>query len=309
MYNNPGIWQEIKYKYHYGGTHVKIIFINVAIFVILTLVLLIDNLLFKGIGEGFILKQILGSSDLQTILHKPWIILTNIFVHLGLLHLFFNMLFLNLFGGIVKDLVGNSKIIPIFLMSGIMGFITFVLAYNLIPAFKSPGGATICGASGGVMGITFAAVALSPNYEIRLLFLGNVKIKWLAIFYVFMDIISLQGENAGGSIAHMGGALLGFVYIRQLQSGRDWARPFYIVEDWIANLKAPKRKVKVAYKKEEKVAAGSREFNSGKSNQSSKQSADQQERLDEILDKINKSGYDSLSTEEKAFLFKISQED
>lgn len=309
MYNNPTIWQEIKYKYHYGGAHIKIIFINVVVFVLLNLVLLADSLLFKGMGKDLILEQIIGSSDLQTILHKPWTVLTNIFVHANLSHIFFNMIFLNLFGGIVKDLVGNSKITPIFLMSGLMGFATFVLAYNFIPAFKSIGGATICGASGGVMGITFAAVTLSPNYEIRLLFLGNVKIKWLAVFYVFMDIIALKGNNAGGSIAHMGGALLGFFYIRQLQNGRDFAKPFYLIEDWFSNLKAPKKKVKVTYKKEEKVAAGSREFNSNKTTHQKNQNPDKQEQLDEILDKINKSGYDSLSAEEKSFLFKISQED
>lgn len=309
MYSNPTIWQEIKYKYHYGGAHIKIIFINVAIFVCLSLILLVDHLFFKGLGENFIMQQVLGSSNPKMLLYKPWTVVTNLFVHSGLLHLFFNMIFLHLFGNIVKDLVGNSKIVPIFFLSAIFGFFTFVLAYNFIPVYKALGDVTICGASGGVMGITFAAVAISPNYEIRLLLLGNVKIKWIALFYAFINLISLQGNNAGGSIAHLGGAMIGFLYIRQLQNGYDWGKPFYLAEDLFKRIKAPKKKFKIVYKKEEKVAAGAQERNAKKTNTPPAYGVGKQEQLDEILDKINKSGYDSLSTEEKAFLFKISQED
>lgn len=307
MYNNPTIWQEVKYKYHYGGAHIKLIFINVAVFVILSLALFFDKLLFQGLGSAWMLDQIMGSSDLKHNLYKPWTIITNLFVHIKIWHLFFNMIVLNLFGAIVKDLIGNSKIVPIFLMSGLFGFLVFLLSYNLIPAYQGVA-ATICGASGGIMGIAFAAVALSPDYEVRLLFLGNVKIKWIAIFYIFLDIISLQGNNAGGSMAHLGGALIGFLYIRQLQSGRDWAKPFYLIEDLIEYIKRPKQKVRVVHKKEEKVAAGTREYHSKKTTPSASKS-ENQERLDEILDKINRSGYDSLNSEEKSFLFKISQED
>lgn len=309
MYQNPTIWQELKYKYQYGGAHMKLIFINVAIFFVLSFALFFDKLLFKGLGSEFIMGLFLGNSDLQLILKKPWTILTNIFVHLGILHLFFNMIFLNLFGGIVRDLVGNSKIVPLYLISGLFGYLIFVLAYNLIPAFSELSGVTICGASGAVMGLTFAAVALAPDYEIRLLFLGNVKIKWIAIFYLFIDILSIQGNNAGGSMAHLGGAFIGFFYIRLLQKGYDLGRPFYWVEDKIAQIRTPRPKIKVAHKKEEKVTAGAQEYSGQKSSQRPQYKSEKQERLDEILDKINKSGYESLSSEEKSFLFKISQED
>lgn len=311
MYSNSSIWQEIKYKYHYGGAHIKLIFINVGIFVALSLFLFFDKLLFKGIAGSFVMDNLLGSSGLRHNLFKPWTIITNLFVHdiNSLSHIFFNMLVLYIFGNIVKDLIGNSKVLPIFLFSGLFGYLFFVLAYNIIPEYKMLGPISICGASGGVMGITFAAVAISPNYEIRLLFLGNVKIKWIALFYVFINIITLQGNNAGGSLAHLAGALMGFIYIQQLQKGRDWAKPFYWLEDWIEYLRKPKPKVKVAYKKEEKVAAGHREYRTKTSAAPSESSISKQERLDEILDKINRSGYDSLSTEEKSFLFKISQED
>lgn len=309
MYQNPSIWQELRYKYQYGGAHMKLIFINVAIFIVLSFALFFDKLLFKGLGSDIIMGLFLGNSDLELILKKPWTIFTNIFVHLGILHLFFNMIFLNLFGGIVRDLVGNSKIVPIYLISGLFGYLIFVLAYNVIPAFSELNGVTICGASGAVMGLTFAAVALAPDYEIRLLFLGNVKIKWIAIFYILIDILSIQGNNAGGSMAHLGGAFIGFFYIRLLQKGYDLGKPFYWVEDKIEQIRHTRPKIKVAHKKEEKVTAGAQEYGGQKASQRPLYKSEKQERLDEILDKINKSGYDSLSSEEKSFLFKISQED
>jgi membrane associated rhomboid family serine protease len=310
MYSKSSIWQEIKYKYHYGGAHVKLIFINVGIFIFLSLFIFFDKLIFKGIGGEFVMDNILGSSGLRHNLIKPWTIITNLFVHdiNGLSHIFFNMLVLYVFGNIVKDLIGNSKILPVFLYSGLFGYLFFVLIYNLIPEYRMLGPISICGASGGIMGITFAAVAISPNYEIRLLFLGNVKIKWIALFYVFINIITLQGSNAGGSLSHLAGGLMGFIFIQQLQRGRDLAKPFYWLEDWVEYLKKPKPKAKVVYKKEEKVPAGNREYRA-KTNAPTESNISKQERLDDILDKISRSGYDSLSTEEKSFLFKISQED
>ncbi len=307
MYREQSIWQELKHKYRYGGVHVKLIFINVGFFFILNMVLLFDQLFFKGLGRQFIMSMVAGSSDVQNLLYKPWTAITNIFVHAGMLHLFFNMIFLYVFGNIVRDLVGNSRIMPIFFLSAIFGFLLFLISYNVIPYYKSLGNVLIMGASGGVMGITFAAVAIAPDYTIRLLFLGNVKIKWIAFFYAFMDLMSLQGGNAGGSIAHLGGALVGFFYIRQLREGRDWGKPFYVIEDFWERIRKPKQRIKIVYKKEEKVKAEAYNKSSQKTS-ASHYELNKQERLDEILDKINKSGYDSLSGEEKAFLFKISQE-
>ena len=268
-----------------------------------------DNIFFKNAGRSFILEQVMGSSNPHILLYKPWTIITNFFVHAGIMHLLFNMIFLYVFGDIVRSLIGDSKIIPIFFLSALFGFLLFVLAYNFIPLYKTLGGATICGASGGIMGIVFAAVTISPNYQIRLILLGNVKIKWIALFYAFMDVMALQGGNAGGSIAHLGGALVGFAYIRQLQNGRDFGRPFYLIEDLIDYIKKPKQKIRIIYKQEEKVAAGTRQQNANRDKNQSSYQSNKQEHLDEILDKINQSGYDSLTSEEKAFLFKISQED
>lgn len=309
MYNQPSILEELKYKYQYGGAHIRLIFVNVAIFIILSFALFFDKLLFKGLGTSSIMSFFVGSSDIHVLIKRPWTVVSNIFVHYKILHIFFNMIFLNIFGGIVRDLIGNSKIVPIYFISGIFGFFIFVLAYNFIPAFSELGGVEICGASGAVMGLTFAAVALSPNYEIRLMFLGSVKIKWIAIFYIFIDILSIQGDNAGGSFAHLGGALMGFLYIRLLQNGHDLAKPFYWLEDFYVKMKTPKPKIKVAHKKEEKVTAGAKEYHTQKTKEKYAYKSEKQEKLDEILDKINKSGYDSLSSEEKSFLFKISQED
>ena len=310
MYNEQSIWQEIKYKYQYGGAHVKLIFINVAVFILLNVLLFFVNPFFHEAGKEFVLNMFMGSSNSKEILTHPWTVLTNIFTHLGFFHLLFNMIFLYVFGNIVKDLLGNSKLVPIYLMSGLFGYFLFVISYNLFPFYRTIDGTHILGASGAVMGITFAAVAIAPNYVIRLLLLGNVKIKWIALFYLFWDFLSLQGSNAGGNIAHLGGAFIGFLYVKQLQHGTDWARPFYWLEDWWNKLRKPKEKVRIVYKREEKVHAEKKVFNQKKNpHYTVERSVSKQERLDRILDKINQSGYDSLSDEEKTFLFKISQED
>ncbi|MCO5249104.1 MAG: rhomboid family intramembrane serine protease [Chitinophagales bacterium] len=314
MYNDNSIWQEIKYKYQYGGAHVKLIMINVVVFVVLNILLFFANPIFHEAGRQFVMDLFMGSSNSKEILLRPWTVFTNIFTHVGFFHLLFNMLFLYVFGNIVRDLIGNSKLVPIYFLSGLFGYALFVLAYNLFPFYKTIGGSHILGASGAIMGITFAAVAVAPNYEVRLLLLGNVKIKWIALFYLFWDTLSLQGSNAGGSIAHLGGALIGFMYIKQLQRGVDWARPFYWLEDWWTNLrKSKKKKVRVVFRKfdtkGERVHVEKKAMNKEKVTTYTTRSQNKQEKLDDILDKINVSGYDSLSDEEKTFLFKISQED
>lgn len=309
-YNKTNIWSELSHRYQYGGSHTKLIFINVGFFIAFNLLLIFDKLFLNGLGSSFIWSLVQGSSDVSNLLIRPWTAVTNIFMHAGIMHLLFNMIFLYVFGNIVRDLVGDSKIVPIFILSALFGFILFLAAYNLVPFYKSLGTSRIIGASGGVMGIVFAAIALAPDYSIRLLFLGYVKIKWIGLFYALIDIMSLQGGNAGGSIAHLGGAIVGFYFIRNLQEGRDWGKPFYWVEDFIAKRKQPKPKIKVVYKQEEKVKTEAYQRQSQRSGKQANQHIlSKQERLDEILDKINRSGYDSLNEEEKAFLFKISQED
>jgi len=307
MYSNVSIWEELKHKYTYGGSHVRLIMINVMVFLAIHLILLTGNFLINGNYGTLIVNQFKAVADAGTMLTKPWSAFTYMFIHERVLHLLFNMLVMYWFGNVIKDLIGNPKIVPLYIYGGLAGLLLFMTAYNIFPVFAGQLNTPIIGASAGVMAIVIAAATLAPDYEFRLLLFGRVKIKWIALFYIIIDILQINSTNSGGHIAHLGGALIGFIYIRLLQRGTDMAKPFYYIEDFFERVRKPRRRIKVVHKKEEKVKAGS---NQGKKQATyTESSISKQEQLDTILDKINRSGYDSLSADEKAFLFKVSQED
>jgi len=196
------------------------------------------------------------------------------------------MLWLYWFGQIFEEYLGNNRTLGLYFMGGIAGAILFILSYNTLPFFTHQNAAyfsTLAGASAGVMAIMIATATLLPNYAISLIFIGPVKLKWLALFFVILDFLGIAGSNAGGELSHLGGALMGFVYIKQLQRGHDWVGT-------IANLFKPKPKLKVVSKNTSK----------------SSNDLPRQEDIDLILDKISKSGYDSLSKQEKEILFRAS---
>ena len=229
------------------------------------------------------------------------------FIHEGFWHILWNMLGLYWFGQIVQDMIGKPKILPIYIFGGFFGGLLYVLAYNIFPLFVNVIDISSCiGASAGVMAIVLAAATIAPNFELGFAIIGPIKIKWIALTYVILDFINIQNGNAGGHIAHLGGALFGFAYIRLLQNGNDLSKPFYTVTDFFSNLFKKKTKLKVEYKKEYAYTSNKQT----KSNSTQQNDiVNRQEKLDAILDKINRSSYDSLSKEEKDFLFKISQED
>ncbi len=306
MYGNT-IWDDIKWQYKFGSDVIKLILVNVGVFVVVQILLLIGVLSQHTFGET-ILSSISLHSNLKVLLHQPWQLFTYMFVHEGFFHILWNMLALYWFGNIVGDLVGKSKVIPIYILGGFVGGAFYLLAYNLLPYFQnSVQTATAIGASAGVTAIVMAATTISPNYEIRLFMVLNVKLKWLTAAYIFVDLISIQYNNPGGHIAHLGGFFIGWLYIVLLRSGTDMAKPFHAMQDFFTNLFAKKSNLKVAYKNENNQAANqTRKQTTAKQNNVN---VNKQEHLDTILDKINKSSYESLSQEEKDFLFKVSQED
>ncbi|MGZ3874558.1 MAG: rhomboid family intramembrane serine protease, partial [Mucilaginibacter sp.] len=168
------------------------------------------------------------------------------------------------------------------IMGGLAGAFLFILCYNTVP-FLSGDSAPLVGASAGVMAIIIATATLLPDYTISLIFIGPVKLKWIALFFIVIDFFGIVGPNAGGELAHLGGALMGFVYIRQLQRGNDWIAG-------ITRIFKPKSKLKVVSKN-----------SSGRSSERPRQ-----EEIDLILDKISQSGYDSLTRQEKEILFRAS---
>lgn len=300
------IWQDIKWQYRYGSDLIKLILINIAVFIIVNLINIPFILFAKTVPFNLVDFLSLYASTHNFVRH-PWGIFTYMFIHEGFWHILWNMLGLYWFGQIVQDMIGKPKILPLYIFGGIFGGLLYMLAYNIFPLFSNAVAVSSCiGASAGVMAIVLAAATIAPNFELGFAIIGPVKIKWIALVYVVLDLINIQGGNAGGHIAHLGGALFGFVFIKQLQSGNDFTRPFYAVTDFFSNLFKKKSNLKVEYKKEYVYTS---EKNTKSNTAQQKETASKQEKLDAILDKINRSSYDSLSKEEKEFLFKISQED
>lgn len=273
----------------------QIIVINIAIFVI-------DNILSV---TGFRMKSFFGlpGNFLESILYF-WSYITYMFFHAGFLHLLFNMLWLYWIGRILVEYLGGRKFTTVYFLGGVAGGLTYVIVYSIMSISSGPGMfPTLVGASAGVTAVLAAVGTLLPDYEIRLFLLGNVKMKYLAIGAIILTSVLDFSVNMGGKLAHLGGAAFGFIYIRQLQKGVDLSINFYKIIDLVKSPFRSKPKMK-AYKSnpQPKRSTRSQQASSGMS------AAQRQRKTDEILDKISKSGYDSLTKEEKEFLFKMSKD-
>ena len=247
-----------------------------------------------------VLSYVAMPSNLDLFLYRPWTIFTYMLPHGDIFHVFFNMLILYYFGRLIVEFLGARKMLVIYILGGVSGGVFYLLAYNLIPFYEHRvAGSILMGASGGVLAVVAASATLLPHYTFYLVFLGPVKIKWIAIFYAVLAMIGIQGINAGGELAHLGGLAFGYLYISQLQKGNDIGKWFSIFLDWLQGLFSNKANIKVTYRKEEKS-----QKRSTTSTQTSKAT---QEEIDIILDKISESGYESLSKEEKRKLFEASK--
>lgn len=296
---------DLKYQMRNGSIITKLMIINIAVFVVQSIILLFFTLSGKGdVFKEFLTwfyfpKSISVSFGVNDLIHKPWSIITYQFFHepSGVLHILFNMLYLWFFGRILIGYLNRQFILPLYLTGGIIGALLFMLTYNVSPIFQT-NDAVLLGASASILAIVVAAATLAPDYTVFLLLLGPVKLKYIALIAILFDIVSISsGENAGGHIAHIGGALTGFLYIQSYRSGRNWFGWWPRFEDKISGLfERKKPKVVFVNPKQQKPrsASGITE--------------DTQKRMDEILDKIAQSGYDSLTKSEKEFLFKISNE-
>lgn len=306
------IWEDIKGFFRHGNMLTRIILVNIGCF----LLLLLASLILPAIGgfplyEGFKHALIIGADWKHNLLH-PWVFVTHMFMHEALWHLFGNMLGLYWFGRIVGDLLGDRRVLPIYLLSGLAGGLVYFLMANL-PGDLGFGNYAL-GASAAFMGILAVAGTTAPNYLIHLFILGEVRLKFIVAFFLVMDLVGISTRfNSGGSFAHLGGAAMGFLIAQQLQNGNDMTVPVNRIWDAITGffekLFAPRRpKPKMAYRNPEirkqpvtKAARGTDRRGSSQSDNLS-----HQEQLDAILDKIKMTGYDSLSAAEKEFLFNAS---
>ncbi|REJ81807.1 MAG: rhomboid family intramembrane serine protease [Bacteroidetes bacterium] len=288
---------KIKEQFSNADTLQRLLIINIAVFVIIRVA---NSFSMLFMSPAFTLLQVADwlavPAYLPKLLFKPWTLLTYMFLHWDFFHLLFNMLWLYWMGKILTEYLGPKKLFSTYILGGLSGAVLYIIAYNVFPLFSGAlPGAFALGASASVLAITLAAATLLPDYPIQLLIFGQVKLKWLALVIVFLDLISISGSNAGGHIAHLGGACFGYIYITQLRKGRDLAAGF---NKFIALFKIRKRQKMKVYRSEK---GSDEQFNLNRKNK--------QERIDMILDKISKSGYGSLSQEEKDFLFKSSKED
>jgi hypothetical protein len=236
---------------------------------------------------------------------RPWTLITYSFAHSlgGIFHILFNMLVLYWFGRLISEYIGSPKVVNLYVLGAIAGGVLYLVFYNAVPVFAERAGMVsgMVGASAAVYAIMVAAAVLLPDYQFHLIFIGPVKIKWIVAFYIFLSFLGSTGSNAGGNIAHLGGALIGWIYIKQLQAGNDWGRPVQAVIEFFRGLFKEESKIKVTYKSKE---TKSKTYST--SNRTTSTDPDQAE-IDAILDKIAEKGYESLSKDEKQKLFKASQ--
>lgn len=277
----------------------QLLLINILVFVILLLLLVILRISHNDHVYNSLVSYLALPSEPGVFIRRPWTIFTYFFTHEGWLHIIFNMLNLYWFGMLIREYLGSKKLLSLYILGGLAGGVLYLLFYNLIPFFIQRGSAEMIGASASVLAIIVAAATLLPNFVFHLLLLGPVKIKYIAAFLVLLSLSGAVGSNAGGNVAHLGGALLGFVFIRQLQKGRDLGSPIHRFWAWLSGLFSRRPRMKVTYTNPAASTPTSSVVN-GKPSQLE---------VDLILDKISRSGYESLSKEEKQKLFRASQKD
>lgn len=287
------IGREIKDTFKRGSTLIKLIYINLAVFLAVNIFQVVV-FLFTGTPSTLgLIDWLAVPADLGNLITRPWTLLTYMFLQKGFLHILFNLLWLYIFGRIFLMYFNQKRLLSVYLVGGLAGAALYILAFNIFPAFQGNLDESIAlGASASVMAIVIAISVYKPDYSINLLILGPVRLKYIALFVIILDIIRIASPNAGGHIAHLGGAVFGYFYIAQFRKGKNITRGFDRFMDSVFALFKPKPKFKVTHKR----AKSDIEYN--------KEKKERQEKINKILDKISKYGYNSLSKEEKELLFR-----
>lgn len=298
------IIDDLKMEYRIGGITQKLIYWNIGLFAIPMVIFSI--LLLFNVEVPFLRWDHLGtldwfslSSDPDDLIWKPWSLITYGFLHAGFLHILFNMLMLVFAGRLFLTFFSQKQLFGVYILSAIFAGVVYILSYNTLPMLAGNGVSKMVGASAAIMAILIATAVYSPYYEVRLLLIGTVKLWHIAVVFVLLDLIYASVENSGGHLAHLAGSLFGFIYIKLLQNGTDLTTGVSATLDFFANIFKPGKKTpfkavhrnpspshKPAPKPEKDIT---------------------QKQIDDILDKISKSGYDSLTKEEKEFLFKVGK--
>lgn len=293
------IIDNLKRQFKQGSVLLKLIYINVAIFLLLRLIWV--GLMLFNVDGSQILSFIEMPSAPDHFITRPWTLLTYMFVHFDVWHILFNMLWLYWFGQIFLLSFGEKQMVGLYLWGGIAGGLLYLLSYNLFPYFDGKEG-LMCGASASIIAIVVATAFRMPDYKINLLFLGAIPLKYIAIVTIIIDLLSVTSANGGGHIAHLGGAIIGYWFIARWEKGKDITAPINRLIDRIVTLCKPRPKIKISRSHTRRTTTRPEtdaEYHTRKKKEN--------EEIDIILDKIKKSGYSSLSTEEKKRLFEMGK--
>ena len=286
------IKEELIESFKNGTTLTKLIYINLGVFLVISIVQALLGLF--NVNTEWV-DSLMLPTQVSTFAHRPWSILTYMFFHKSFIHILFNLLMLYWFGKLFLQYCSQHDLVGLYILGGIAGGATYIIAFNLLPKFAPVVGLSmLLGASASVMAITIATAVFAPNQTIRLVLIGDVKIKWIALVSVLISLMQINAENAGGELAHIGGAIAGYIFAIEYKKGKN-------ITDWINNIlhraanlihgAGRKPKMKVSHTNME----SDQEYNYRK-----KQENDE---IDKILDKIKSSGYESLSDDEKGKLF------
>ena len=311
------IWQDLQQQFRSGNRVTQLIIVNIVVFVVIELVALFSRGLDGGAFGESLANFFAFSSDWRHNLTHPWTVITYAFLHAGLGHIFWNLLLFYWFGRIVGDMIGDKYVLPLYFLGAVAGGLLF-WGTSALGLYQS--GTFIVGASASVMAFIVAAAFYAPDYVIRLILIGEVRLKYIALAILLIDIFAFgRDANTGGHVAHLGGMIMGYVFVTALGSGHDLAAPINGAIDRVRGLftgaarrgagparrrgsrPAPQPRPTLAYRE-------GRPANSQQGSRPTPPPADEsQERLDGILEKIKARGMDSLSAEERAFLSSVSR--
>ena len=307
------IWQEIENEFRNGTMVSKLLIVNCSVFVAFILVHLCDYLIHPDMygWSRDAAHYFMIPSNIKSLLLRIWTPITSMFLHLDFWHILFNMIFLMMFGNIVGDLIGDKRVLPIYLLGGLAGNLAFLVYANL-SEWHTDVEHFALGASGAVMALGGVAASVAPDYAIRLLLFGEVKLKYIVLVMLLLDMVGIADDmNTGGHFAHLGGFFYGLFYVRQIRVGDDPADKVNAflerIKDFLEGrnrkpLRGKKQPV-VSYRNPQKATANQA------GPKSDQHDLSHQEIVDSILDKIKAKGYDSLTNEEKKYLFDASNRD
>lgn len=299
------IADDIKGSFRHGTALTRLIYINIAIFLLIKIVEMIGVLASRpSIGEN-VVSFLAVPASLDGLLRKPWTPITYMFTHQAFMHILFNMLFLYWFGKIFLSYLDQRKFVSLYLMGGLAGALLYIAVFNIFPAFAGTVHVSIAlGASASIMALVIATAVYMPDMEVLLFLVGRIKLKYLALITFLLTSVFDFSVNTGGKIAHIGGALMGLAWGYSIRNGRDIGAWLNSIIDFLVTMFRPGKRLRVSYRKPKKSFDTSNAKTDFEYNQVR---AEKQKAIDHILDKVSKGGYDSLTKEEKDILFSESQ--